>query len=287
MPDPKSASFHSLKTFRVLAVGESQDVRAIGMNLSNNGHRVAFAANIREAQQKLKKESNLDAIVLDLKLPAKDGPTAIRKQTENGKFAGLFVIQTALSMKITVPVFLIDNLREKWSRDVPFLQDCGIRLCTKPVDRKAVTAEILAVLQDSIHPCVGAVLVVHTQPDVVELIHLVLEAKGLKVISTASPEAGLKLIEEHRPGIVIHNFNMPGINGEEFDKRIREKFGPHEPAIIWTSKTPMKPNHAQEYKISAWVKMPFEPIDFAYFVEEVLKGMVNEKTAFPKRFKMV
>jgi hypothetical protein len=49
----------------------------------------------------------------------------------------------------------------------------------------------------------------------------------------------------------------------------------------------MKPNHAQEYKISAWVKMPFEPIDFAYFVEEVLKGMVNEKTAFPKRFKMV
>jgi len=114
-------------------------------------------------------------------------------------------------------------------------------------------------------------LLVHIHQETLALMRGVLEGKDLEVIETGNPLDGLHLIEKHRPDIVIHNSQMPFMDGEAFDRRIRKKYGPEKPAIVWTSLLPLKTKHVAGCGIRAWIKPCFEPTEFAYFIDEVLR----------------
>jgi two-component system chemotaxis response regulator CheY len=119
-------------------------------------------------------------------------------------------------------------------------------------------------------------LVVHINQEIMGLMRAVLEAKGCEVFESKSPLDGLKLIDEHCPDIVIHNNQMPLMDGVTFDRKIRGKHGPKKPAIVWISMTPLKASHVAGCGINAWIKPFFEPTEFAYFMDEVLGGMNDE-----------
>jgi PAS domain S-box-containing protein len=82
------------------------------------------------------------------------------------------------------------------------------------------------------------VLVVDDQPDARELILRVLEDCSARVITAASAEEAVPLVESGRPDVLITDIGMPVADGYELLRRVRElgpSRGGHVPAIALTA----------------------------------------------------
>jgi DNA-binding response OmpR family regulator len=66
------------------------------------------------------------------------------------------------------------------------------------------------------------VLVVDDEPDAVELLQEFLAAKGYDVLTAADGEAALQIVRAARPHLILLDVRMPGMNGLEALRRIRE-----------------------------------------------------------------
>lgn len=64
------------------------------------------------------------------------------------------------------------------------------------------------------------VLVVDDDAVLRRVVRAVLEADGFRVIEAPDGEQGLKLAEEFRPGVVVLDVMMPGIDGVEVCRRM-------------------------------------------------------------------
>ncbi|MGQ0546542.1 MAG: ATP-binding response regulator [Betaproteobacteria bacterium] len=66
-----------------------------------------------------------------------------------------------------------------------------------------------------------SVLIVDDQPDARETLARVLAECGANVMHTASASDALRLIEEHRPHVLVTDIGMPGMDGYELLRRVR------------------------------------------------------------------
>ena len=65
-------------------------------------------------------------------------------------------------------------------------------------------------------------LVVDDEPDAVELLHEFLTGKGYEVITAANGKEALQKLKAERPHLILLDVRMPGMNGLEALRRIRE-----------------------------------------------------------------
>jgi CheY-like chemotaxis protein len=82
------------------------------------------------------------------------------------------------------------------------------------------------------------VLVVDDQPDARELILRVLEDCSARVFTAASAEEAVPLVESRRPDVLITDIGMPGADGYELLRRVRDlgaSRGGRVPAIALTA----------------------------------------------------
>lgn len=69
------------------------------------------------------------------------------------------------------------------------------------------------------------VLVVDDDPDVREVLSLLLEIDGYQVRQAPNAAVALEAIEEHMPMCVLLDLEMPGMDGVELARRLREREG--------------------------------------------------------------
>jgi CheY-like chemotaxis protein len=77
------------------------------------------------------------------------------------------------------------------------------------------------------------ILVVDDEPVVGRIVQLLLEHGGLEARSVASGLAALALLERHRFDVVITDFRMPGMKGDELAECIKIR-RPDQPIILAT-----------------------------------------------------
>jgi len=75
------------------------------------------------------------------------------------------------------------------------------------------------------------IVVVEDEPETLELVTLILRDRGAEVHSAANAEAAMTLLEGVRPHVIVSDLNLPGADGCELVKRVRETFGRKVPAI--------------------------------------------------------
>jgi CheY-like chemotaxis protein len=108
----------------------------------------------------------------------------------------------------------------------------------------------------------AVVLVVDDEPDVRLVARLVLTSAGYDVIEAESGEAALAHLEgDHRPDAVLLDVRMPGIDGWETLRRLRDDPAQSAlPVVIFTAQLAASsdaPNPWKDYK--HFVTKPFDP----------------------------
>ena len=66
-----------------------------------------------------------------------------------------------------------------------------------------------------------SVLYIEDNPDNMTLVKRVLEARGYLFLWAAQGEEGVAMAEEHQPGLILLDINLPDIDGYEVARRLR------------------------------------------------------------------
>jgi len=81
----------------------------------------------------------------------------------------------------------------------------------------------------------GRILVVEDNPKNLKLVRDVLTHFGYEVIEATSGEAGVRLAHESSPDLILMDLQLPGIDGAEALRRIRDGDQSHVPVVAVTA----------------------------------------------------
>lgn len=121
----------------------------------------------------------------------------------------------------------------------------------------------------------GRVLIVEDDPDTVKLVGLYLARDGHKVLTAADGVEGLRLAREAKPDLVVLDLNLPGLDGMEVCRALREESVV--PIIMLTARVDEADRLAGlDLGADDYVTKPFSPRELAARVRAVLRRTVRE-----------
>jgi CheY-like chemotaxis protein len=107
----------------------------------------------------------------------------------------------------------------------------------------------------------STILVVDDRPENLELLAYLLSRAGHEVTTALGGEAGLERAQELLPDLVIIDLHMPGLDGWELARRIRDDEGLAKVRLLAVSVGPASNARAREAGFDGFFPMPFEPGD--------------------------
>ena len=129
-------------------------------------------------------------------------------------------------------------------------------------------------------------LIVEDDADITSLVRLYLMEAGYRVVSAADGVGGLEAYVREQPDIVILDVMLPGMDGREVCKRIRQLA--QTPIILLTARR-MEEDRVQGLEIGAddYVTKPFSPRELVSRVRAVLRrtatGAASPLASLPER----
>ena len=118
------------------------------------------------------------------------------------------------------------------------------------------------------------VLVVDDEPDALNLIKVVLERSGARVTAVESASAAWRALEETWPDLLLLDIGMPGEDGYELMRRVRERErgrGTQVPAIALTAYAgDADREHALEAGFQLHVAKPIDPASLLALIAELI-----------------
>lgn len=119
-------------------------------------------------------------------------------------------------------------------------------------------------------------LVVDDEVQMVSIVAYALETQGFEVIQAYSGEEALQKFEEHKPDLVILDVMLPGINGFEICKRIREST--LTPVILLTARKEDEDIiHGLELGADDYITKPFRPRELALRAQAVCRRNCGDR----------
>ena len=115
------------------------------------------------------------------------------------------------------------------------------------------------------------VLIVDDEPDTLEIIQALLVVEGYEVLTALTGEDGVKKAREEQPEVILMDINLPGIDGNEALRMIRQN-NPLQCVIMLTAFATVD-NAIQALKEGAadFVKKPFENEHLIHIVNQALE----------------
>ena len=114
---------------------------------------------------------------------------------------------------------------------------------------------------------------IEDEPEMVDLIKLILGRKGYKVIGATGGREGLDIVREHVPDLVLLDLMMPDIEGWDVYQQIRaDESLKHIPVIVVTAKAQNidKVLGLHIAKVNDYISKPFSPQELVDSIEKVL-----------------
>ena len=118
------------------------------------------------------------------------------------------------------------------------------------------------------------VVCIEDEPEMIELVKLILSKKGVEVFGASGGLAGLQAIERLRPDLVLLDLMMPDMDGWEVYQQMKaDPEMRHIPVIIITAKAQSidKVLGLHIAKVDDYITKPFGPGQLADSVERVLQ----------------
>ena len=123
------------------------------------------------------------------------------------------------------------------------------------------------------------ILVMDDEPDYVELMKKFLEEEGYHVLTAHDGDAGLQVVRNLRPDLVIMDVNMPHKNGLQFYREISTAHGRAKlPVMVITARGELEPLF-RELEVEGFVTKPFVISKLLKEIEAIFNKK-KEKTVF-------
>ena len=119
----------------------------------------------------------------------------------------------------------------------------------------------------------ATILCIEDEPEMIELIRLILEQHNYNVIGALGGEEGVRMAEETRPDLVLLDLMMPGLDGWAVYQRMRSSENLREtPVIIVTAKAQSidKVLGLHIAKVDDYISKPFGPQELISSIQRVL-----------------
>ncbi|MBI3159266.1 MAG: response regulator [Chloroflexi bacterium] len=117
------------------------------------------------------------------------------------------------------------------------------------------------------------VVCVEDEPEMIDLIRLILNRKGFDVVGAAGGKKGLDTIREQMPQLVLLDLMMPDMDGWEVYQQLKaDKATRDIPVIVVTAKAQSidKVLGLHIAKVDDYISKPFSPQELLDSVEKVL-----------------
>jgi len=118
-----------------------------------------------------------------------------------------------------------------------------------------------------------SILCIEDEPEMIDLIRLILSRKGFEVIGAASGMDGLDIIRKKNPDLLLLDLMMPGMDGWEVYQQIKADEKTRDiPVIVVTAKAQSidKVLGIHIAKVDDYIAKPFSPQELLASVEKVL-----------------
>ncbi|HUK66436.1 MAG TPA: ATP-binding protein, partial [Anaeromyxobacteraceae bacterium] len=121
-------------------------------------------------------------------------------------------------------------------------------------------------------------VVVDDHPQVLRLVHMALR-REFRVLAALESSKGLELVAREQPHLVVTDLMMPGIDGLELTRRLRQDLRTrHIPIIMLTGRGELDDRvKGMETGVNAYLTKPFSPKELLTCARQLVKG--KEETA--------
>ncbi|PTL85681.1 response regulator [Vitiosangium sp. GDMCC 1.1324] len=101
------------------------------------------------------------------------------------------------------------------------------------------------------------ILVVDDDPDLREVVTLMLEAAGYRVRQAENGQIALERIKEELPGLILLDMKMPVMDGWSFAAEFHARYAHRVPIVVITAAEDAR-HRAREVEAEGWIGKPFE-----------------------------
>lgn len=104
------------------------------------------------------------------------------------------------------------------------------------------------------------VLIADDDPVIVRLLELNFRLAGFRVSTATRGDLAVERAVEVAPDAIVLDVSMPGIDGYEACRRLRNEHGMHVPIVLLTAHTPEEDSsRADALGVAAYMTKPFDP----------------------------
>ena len=101
------------------------------------------------------------------------------------------------------------------------------------------------------------ILVVEDDPDLLSLVEMILADAGYRVFTAPEGRAALACVAREMPALVLLDMRMPGMNGWDFAREFRARWGRSAPIVVVTAAENARAR-AAEIGAEGWLAKPFD-----------------------------
>jgi two-component system response regulator VicR len=119
------------------------------------------------------------------------------------------------------------------------------------------------------------VVCIEDEPEIIELITMILETEGFEIIGATAGAEGVALVRSEKPDLVLLDLMMPGMDGWAVYQSIKSDPGLRDiPVIVLTAKAQSIDRVLGLYiaKVEDYITKPFSPEDLLESVNRVLNS---------------
>ncbi len=118
------------------------------------------------------------------------------------------------------------------------------------------------------------VMVVDDEPLMCDILQRMMTEAGYKVITASNGNTALELIKEKSPDVILLDLMLPGINGREVCRRVRELSAASRIIYLTAKAAPTNPSELKEFRneVDAFIAKPATSKQILSTVSRVLSG---------------